>query len=132
MAIAPLKKLLLISNLLISFIANCQIANYVKNGGFEKYITCSTNSSITSYVVNAPGWDEIDWRWGTLLANYCWNRVPENSFFYNYPRNDSAYVLMDVFCLGCPNYGRRTYIRNHLKSNLQAGKTYCVKYFVNL
>jgi hypothetical protein len=107
---------------------NSQIANFVSNGGLEKRYTCNINDPNATYVVNAIDWFGL----GTYAADkycvYCTGNVPYNSFFYNYPRSDSAYVIFDVLA---PN-NIRTYVRNKLKSNLVSGKSYCVKYYVNL
>jgi len=107
------------------------IANYVRNGGFEQYFSCSGTFPHYTYVVNATGWDEIDNVMSTKWDHYCYGAVPSNGFFYNYPKSDSAYVTFDIFCLSCAAHSKRTNIRNSLKAPLQSGKTYCVKFYVN-
>jgi hypothetical protein len=129
--IARLKSLLWLSSLLSGTQVSSQIANYVTNGGFEKYTSCNVSYSLTTYVANAIGWDEIDIEMGSKWNHYCYGAIPFNAFFYNYPRSDSAYVIYDVYCLSCPSYARRTNIRNTLKAKLQPGKIYCVKFYVN-
>jgi hypothetical protein len=107
-----------------------QIANFVTNGGFEQFQTCA-GPNIGYLKPNVLGWDEIDDVQGAKWDHYCYGAVPWNLFFYNYPRTDSAYVTYDVFCIPCAPDINRTNIRNTLKAPLQAGKTYCVKFFVN-
>jgi hypothetical protein len=112
--------------------ASSQIANYVSNGSLEKHQTCSNTSSLTGYIVNAVDWFGVGVYNADKYCHYCSATVPNNGFFRNYPRTDSAYVLYDVFCLSCASYSNRTYVRNKLKSNLVAGKIYCVKFYVNI
>lgn len=109
-----------------------QIANYVSNGSLEKRHTCNTNSPTASYVLNAYDWYNLGLDMADKYCHYCMNTVPNNGFFYNYPRNDSAYVIFDVLVLNGPPSSNRTYVRNKLKSNLIASKIYCVKFYVNL
>ncbi len=110
---------------------NSQIANYVDNGGFEKYHNCSPTNSLLIAIVNTYGWDEIDGVFGSRWIHYCYGAVPYNNYFYNYPMSDSAYLLFDAFCLNCSFAGSRTNVRNTLKSPLVAGRTYCVKFYIN-
>lgn len=126
-----LKNLLWLSSVLLSsLIANSQIANYVTNGGFEKYTTCNVSYPLMTYVVNADGWDEIDDNMITKWNHECYGAIPFNAFYYNYPRTANAYVSYDFLCLSCTS-DSRTYVRNTLKSKLEAGKTYCVKFYIN-
>jgi hypothetical protein len=109
-----------------------QIANYVANGGLEKHYTCNTNSPIASYVVNAIDWYGVGNNNANRYCLKCTGTVPFNGFFFNFPKSDSAYVIIDVMCKICPNYSNRIYVRNKLRANLVAGTTYCVKFYVNL
>jgi hypothetical protein len=109
-----------------------QIANYVSNGGLEKHQTCDPNNLNASYVLNATGWSRVGINSAERYCHYCLNNVPFNGFFHNMPRSDSAYVLFNVFCLYCQPNDSRTYVRNTLKANLIAGKSYCVKLNLNL
>jgi hypothetical protein len=128
---ARLKSLLWLSSFLSLSQFSAQITNYVTNGGFEKYTTCNVNDPLMTYAVNAIGWDEIDNNMSTKWNNYCYGSVPFNAFYYCYPRTDSAYVAYDFLCLNCSQNTLRTYIRNTLKEKLNAGKTYCVKFYIN-
>jgi hypothetical protein len=110
---------------------NAQIANFVSNGGFEKYYSCSQSFSLLGYIVTTNDWDEIDDVLASKWNHYCYGAVPYNNFFYNYPRTDSAYVSFDAFCLNCSPSASRTNIRNTLKGPLIAGSVYCVKFYIN-
>jgi len=58
----------------------------------------------------------------------CNGYVPLNGNTYQVPRTGSVYILA-----GWYNYGsNRQYMKNRMKSNLQSGKTYCVKFYVNI
>jgi hypothetical protein len=127
------KRLLLICSIVFSFSCRAQIANYVSNGGFEAHTTCDLTKTITTYVKNAIGWDEIDhYTESSIWAHYCWGGVPYNDFFYQYPHVDSAYIAIDLLCLTCTQNTPRTNVRNHLKEPLKSGITYCVKFYVNI
>jgi hypothetical protein len=78
--IARLKSLLWLSSLLSGTHVSSQIANYVTNGGFEKYTSCNVSNSLTTYVANAIGWDEIDMEMGSKWNHYCYGAIPFNGF----------------------------------------------------
>ncbi len=124
-------RLIFISIGLSVLVRGQQIANYVSNGGFEKYISCSPTFSSLGYIGTALNWDGMDVNCAAKWNHYCYNAVPFNSFFYNYPRTDSAYVSYDIFCLSCPLNDSRANIRNTLKAPLVSGRTYCVKFYLN-
>ncbi|MDP1800897.1 MAG: hypothetical protein Q8L81_06070 [Bacteroidota bacterium] len=104
-----------------------QIANYVSDGGFEVL-----NSYSLSTLYNVPTyWQPIDTNTGStyLVSTHpAINNAPY-SLGFQYPRNGQNYVICTFFCSNCSN-SYRVYARNRLKQNLQAGKTYCVKYHV--
>lgn len=108
-----------------------QIANYVNNGGFEKYQNCVITYSLLGTITNVYDWDEIDNVLGARWFHYCYGAIPYNNYFHNYPRSDSAYLGFDAFCLNCSFAGSRTNVRNTLKAPLLAGRTYCVKFYIN-
>jgi hypothetical protein len=125
-----IRSLLLLSSLYYFQPVMAQIANYVRNGGFEQRSACAGPDLgyLEPYVY---GWDEIDADKAAKWDHYCYGAVPMNGFFYNYPRTDSAYATYDVYCLTCAPHLRRTNIRNTLKSPLVNGKVYCVKFHIN-
>ncbi|MBX3163410.1 MAG: T9SS type A sorting domain-containing protein [Bacteroidetes bacterium] len=105
-----------------------RIGNYVSNGSFEEYFICSAPPSYT--------WAVKDW-WGTDLScqgfgffSTCLDRVPYWSGCYQYPRSGESYILLST--VYWYNHTLRANAKNWLKSNLQAGKTYCVKFYVNI
>lgn len=107
--------------------AQSSISNYVGNGGFEIHFNCNP-----SKVSNAKYWNDLDSLVQVVpYCNVCIGNVPNNGFGFQNPRSEKAYCIADLFILNYPTTPR-TYIRNRLKSNLVMGKTYCVKYFVNV
>ncbi len=103
-----------------------QFANHITNGSFEYYYNC-----FGSFAAGATkGWLAIDSN--SIcggLNSICNNRVPLNSNTYQFPRTGKACMINSIFC---PNVCPRGYPKNRLKQNLQFGKTYCVKFFVNI
>lgn len=108
-----------------------QIANYVANGGFEDHYNCNALYQISQ----ANSWNAID----SVKLNHsfgyfhtCIGNIPSNAWAYQYPRTGNAYILGGFLNEGAPPPIIRNYAKNRLKSNLQAGKTYCVKFYVNI
>ncbi len=109
---------------------NVGIANFVSNGGFEESFNCT--SIMPKY------WRGID----SLNSNggsYCSacpniNNVPLNGLTYQWPKFGLSYILCTFYCLppSCSDNSNRGYLRNRLKTTLQQGKTYCVKFYANI
>jgi len=138
------KKLLLRDNskllsLFILFIGPCftsfsqinsGIANFVSNGGFEDSFNCTS--------LMPKFWRGIDSlnSNGGYYCSACSNigNVPLNLFTYQLPKKGLSYLMNGFLCVppACADNFNRGYLRNRLKSNLQAGKTYCVKFYVNI
>lgn len=123
------KLFLLLGVLLISFKFNGQIANYVSDGGFE---VLNSNSVTTLYNV-AKFWQPIDTNkdsYYVVSINSSINPAPNCSYGFQYPRSGSSFALSTFYSnvSFSPNY--RGYLRNRLKQTLEAGKTYCVKYYI--
>lgn len=119
--------------------------NLVKNGDFEKYITCP-------YTVDqlriANGWTPIDTMTVDLeymsnplctaeYLNSCTTTpaisIPDNTYGYQYPHSGNGMVAMGVYenVSGfniIPEY-RRDYIQTKLSKPLTIGKSYCVSFF---
>jgi hypothetical protein len=117
--------------LLLNFnLMGAQIANYITNGGLEQYYTCGNQ------LVHAKGWRSIDSSYfgGVLYSALCYSSVPYNGFTYQFPRTGNAFAQFGVLCQPpqCNPLSTRSYARNRLKATLIAGKTYCVKFFVNV
>jgi hypothetical protein len=126
------KYILILSATLLFKFSNAQIANYISNGGFENYTSCSGFNAINV----VKNWRSIDSSFfaGVLYNNYCFSNIPSSTFGYQLPRNGNGYVLTDFLCQPpqCSATSNRGYFRNRLKSNLIAGKVYCVKFYVNI
>jgi hypothetical protein len=102
-----------------------QVANIIANGSFEEHYPCAPFYPTTL----AKQWLAID------SIGYCGNyrskcdmSVPLNGNGYQYAKSGDAYVIITLFFV---NQGRG-YLKNRLKQNLIAGKTYCVKFYVNI
>jgi hypothetical protein len=113
---------------------NGQIANYVNNGSFEDLYNCIAPSTFNDLKVKF--WSGID---TTKNAYYVYNTcfgggVPNTGSGYQYPRSGGGYVSATLLCdiNVCSQIYNRGNLRNKLKNNLIAGKTYCVKYYVNI
>ncbi|MBX3165659.1 MAG: T9SS type A sorting domain-containing protein [Bacteroidetes bacterium] len=109
-----------------------QISNYVANGSFEEYYKCIAPPLVTTtYVVK---------NWGSpcpdsllpapIYRSYCLNNVPYFGASHEYPHSGEAFLLTLFYDAGTIPY-KRMYAKNRLKATLQAGKTYCVKFYIN-
>ncbi len=102
------------------------IANVIANGSFEEVYNCTGPSyplTIAKY------WLSID---STSVAGgyfgICNGSIPLNGNTYQFPHTGNAYV-MSTFYYGSTGRG---YLKNRMRQNLQAGKTYCAKFYVNI
>ncbi|MBA2612399.1 MAG: T9SS type A sorting domain-containing protein [Bacteroidetes bacterium] len=108
---------------LFFFSGKAQIANYVNNGGFETLLT----SSVTSGFDAVKYWGPLDTnQTASFLFSEVSGTVPYCSTGFQFPRSGGNFILTQFFCNTCGRF----YPRNRLKQNLQAGKTYCAKYYV--
>ncbi len=109
-----------------------QITNFVANGGFELKYNCS----VTSTILPIAQWNWLDsLTYGNAVYyNYCYGDVPYISFGFQYPRSGDAFSGLNALCQPtlCNASNSRGYLRNRLKSNLQPGKVYCVKFFISI
>jgi hypothetical protein len=108
-----------------------QIANYIQNGSFELTYNCNWPNDISK----AKFWRSIDSvNYGnSLYESNCFPLVPNGTFGYQFARTGNVHALLSILCVppACgPN--NRGHIRNRLKSTLISGKTYCVKFYVNI
>lgn len=118
--------------LVFPFIMKSQIANYVTNGGFELRYNCNQPDDLGK----AKGWRTIDSiSYGnSAYCSTCYSTVPYTPVGFQYPRSGDAFAGADALCQPtfCATWNSRGYLRNRLKANLQNGKTYCVKFYVNV
>lgn len=128
-----IKYILILYVFLLSVLSKSQIANYVNNGSFEDSYNCSFPTNLEK----AKHWRSID-----SLSNggsYCSacsgiGNVPLSGLTYQVPKSGISYIVCSYFCQPptCTNTNNRGYQRNRLKQPLQAGKKYCVKFYVNI
>lgn len=121
------KKVILFFLILLAVNVKSQsFANFVNNGSFEDIYNCAGPSyplSVSKY------WLSIDSAsYGGQYASTCYSAVPLNANAYQYPRSGDSYIISTMFYFG----GIRGYLKNRLKANLKSGKTYCVKFHVNI
>ena len=127
------KVLLHFSFILFYYNAKAQnITNYINNGGFEQSYNCVVPS-----LLSVKYWRNIDSSQTTtagLYSNVCISNVPNNGLTYQWPHSGQAYVMGGLLCQPpqCSSTATRHYFRNRLKGTLTAGKTYCVKLYVNV
>ena len=110
-----------------------QIANFVTNGGFEDYISCTGGSVM--YINKARGWRTLDSLdcCGVGYFNTCLPNVPSDGTRYQWPYKGKGFGMASFYCTYfCNPYPNRGYFRNRLKEKLIKDKIYCVKLFYNL
>jgi hypothetical protein len=133
-----IKNLLLRNKLLFGILIACinikgqQVANYIANGGFEQYHSCNP----PYYGTLAKHWMSIDsgLSYSGAYLNVCNGAVPSQpNTIFQYPRTGNAFLLNNFYCndVVCGAV-KRGYIKNRMKTKLIAGKTYCVKFYVNI
>ena len=114
----------------ITLLKSQTIANYVNNGSFEDLYSCN----LPAYLNKAKYWRSIDSITGNVgLFSSCagLSNVPL-SITYQWPKNGTNFAGGGIFGPNFPINSNRGYFRNRLKQNLQVGKVYCVKFYVNL
>jgi hypothetical protein len=115
---------------LFSSFCKAQIANYISNGSFEQLTDCiyPDNFKKVKY------WRSIDSVniGNCAIASVCFTNVPYTYFGYQFPRTGNNFATFFPLCFQnfCTINNSRGYVRNRLKTNLVAGKTYCVKFYV--
>jgi len=129
----PLLLLLFSAFCFIPVFSQAQVQNLVPNPSFEQYNTCPINSNPIS---DADSWFAAN-NTPSLYFNACGNPgggggVPSNSFGFQYARNGVAQTAIESYNPGTSPSNARSYIEAPLNKTLQAGKTYCVQFFVNL
>ena len=122
-----LRNYLLLSSILSFLSYKAQVANYISNGSFEEVIDCK-QLTFQPHLSRAKFWLSIDsLSNGGRFVSYCNSDVPINGNTFQFPKTGNAYVI----CTWYYN-NLRGYSKNRLKKNLIAGKTYCVKFYVNI
>jgi len=107
-------------------------ANFVSNGGFEQYFTCSATATV--FPANSWKWIDSVVYSNSVYCSTCYTTIPYTPFGFQYTRTGTAMACIQALCQPtyCPSSNSRGYLRNRLKVNLQPSKTYCVKFYVNI
>ncbi|WP_317896837.1 T9SS type A sorting domain-containing protein [Aurantibacillus circumpalustris] len=124
-----IRKHVLVILVLCTCSLNAQIVNYVNNSGFEDLKHCNSfpNNNRVKF------WSGIDTSsFLYQVRNECLNNVPGFSAIYQKPKSGKGFVTGTFLCGGCNSVTNRSYFRNVLKNPLSIGKTYCVKFYVNV
>ena len=112
------------------FVSSQNISNYINNGSFELQHNC-----LVPYISTAKYWRPVDSLTGNVDFNStCFPNVPYGTYGFQWARSGQNYGLTGFLCQppACSNSYNRGYFRNRLKTTLQAGKTYCVKFYINI
>ncbi len=116
--------------LLINTNLNSQIANYVKNGGFDSLIDIlNPNAEYKAF-----GWSGVD---STKICGPLYNLqygggIPNTGVGYQWPKYGNGFIRLQLYCPTCPANFKRSNVKNRLKQTLQVGKTYCVKAYISV
>ncbi|WP_317896836.1 T9SS type A sorting domain-containing protein [Aurantibacillus circumpalustris] len=125
-----MRKLVLSFLIVYACFLKAQVVNYVNNGSFEELFSPGSlpNSNKTKL------WSGIDTtKYPFYVRNESLNNVPGFSFDYQMPRSGMGFVMGTFLCSsGCNTVTNRSYFRNELKQTLISGKSYCVKFYVNV
>ncbi len=108
-----------------------QIANYVSNGSFEQKYNCN----YPNFINIVKYWRTIDSLNFSVTFNHtCYPNIPYGLHGFQWARTGQSYAEASFLCQppACSIESNRGYFRNRLKSNLISGKTYCVKFYVNI
>jgi hypothetical protein len=101
--------------------------NYVSNPSFETTVACTN----PNFIYKAKYWNSIDsvqTLCGGLHYHTCYPNIPYNGIGrFQFPRTGNGFIRSTFYY---PS--GRTYPKNRLSTTLIAGKTYCVKMYVNL
>lgn len=118
--------------------------NFVKNPSFEQYYTCPFKESqitfskywqntVTPEFVRGVGY------YNTCAVGNIYSGCPNNGSYYQYPHNGNGMAGTTFYYDKTPPaspppspYDNRLYIQGFLSKTLDAGKTYCVSFWVNL
>lgn len=119
-----------------SFIGFGQV-NLVGNPSFEVFNIGSCPPT-TNYVADLKYWNCIDSTQRPKAGptyNTCYGNVPlAAGITYQWPKSGNGFIRSTFYCTSvtCTYTNSRQYPKNRLLTTLTAGKTYCVKMYVNL
>ena len=112
--------------------------NLIRNSSFENYHTPINwnlwGGDFIGYYTWPPDTVMIDWKdyqtadFFISACTHTYSGVPTNFFGYSNTKNGNGYVGIGIYERG--GYGKE-YIYQHLTQPLQAGKVYCLSFYVN-
>ena len=114
----------------ISFLSKGYCQNLVPNGDFEIYSHCPGNSYQLKWAIP---WDSVQWQMPADYYNECGTggfSVPGDLGGYQYAHSGRGYAGIYTYADLGPNF--RKYMEVKLTDTLQAGKKYCVEFYVSL
>jgi hypothetical protein len=133
-----MKQLILMAMIFCCALAKAQ-QNHFLNPSFEQYSACPVTYD---QIALATYWNGIiDSGQGVYcVPQFCHTcgimhaTVPLNGFFYQYPHTGNGLVhMVNFYNEQSSNYiGGRNYLMGTLDSILEAGKSYCVSFYVNV
>jgi len=127
-----MKKTICIFILSLVFIYENKAQNLVPNSSFEDFTTCPTSFSQINY---ANSWYQATSGGTPDYYNSCQSLqnsfgVPQTIWGFQSPRSGNAFAGLIVY--GATPAPLREYIQAEFIDSLEAGKEYCVKFYVNL
>lgn len=130
-----MKRIVCIIFILFCFVAKQQAQNLIQNGSFENYTGISCIYGGFDNYNATPIYHILD-NWYTLNSCDYYNGicsspigfgVPSNVIGYSQSKQGNAYTGAILFCA---NYETKEYLYQQLSSPLQAGKIYCLSFYV--
>jgi hypothetical protein len=124
-------RFLIVIFLFLSLCFRAQV-NFVANPSFELLYDCNPPYSVSKI----KSWNSIDstkLNSAGVYYNNCAGSVPYTGVGFQYPKSGDGFIRTLFYCTNpCAYTNSRGYPKNRLISTLIAGKTYCVKMWVNL
>ncbi len=119
---------------LVFLFKNSNAQNLIQNGSFENYtnIDCTYGGFTNNFPPNnhvVDNWYELNS--SDYFSSVCTNTytgIPENVFGESFAKNGNSYV---GFILFAANGDMKEYVYQQLSSPLQAGKMYCLSFYVS-
>jgi hypothetical protein len=129
-----MKRLVILSFILFYFVAKQRAQNLIQNGSFENYtnIDCTYGGFTNNFPPNnhvVDNWYELNsCDYFSSVCTNTYTGVPENVFGESYAKHGNSYV---GFILFAANGEMKEYVYQQLTTPLQAGKMYCLSFYVS-
>ncbi|MFN8117555.1 MAG: T9SS type A sorting domain-containing protein [Bacteroidia bacterium] len=133
-----MKRIVCVIFILFYFVAKQQAQNLIRNGSFENYNTPINwnmwGGDFIGYYSNPPDTVMIDWQlinssdFFMAACTHTYAGVPKNKFGDIYAKDGSNVVGFETVY---NNSETKEYIYQQLSSPLQAGKVYCLSFYVS-